>query len=152
MRNILKKIVILALVIAALCSCAQAASYDAQVLSRTMLVYNGNKQVAGALKQKTDITVTAISGDWARIRYDGRTGYAKLKDIIFDDEISAVVQKETSIRFVTRKSFSQNTYYSATILPGTEVYVAGFNGREVLVTNGDGSALGYVSRSALAKQ
>lgn len=151
MRKMLKSIVVLALVAVMLCSSAMAASYGAKVLTNTMAVYNSNKQLAGALTQGTSISVSAVSGDWAKISYKGRTGYANLANIIFNNRVKAVANQDTTIKFVTRASFAQNQYYSATLAAGTGVYVAGKNGSYALVTNSSGSAIGYVKLSALTK-
>lgn len=151
MRKIFKSIVVLALVAVMLCSSAMAASYGAKVLTNTMTVYNSSKQAAGALIRGTEIKVKGISGDWARISYNGKTGYAKLSGIIFNKKIPAIATSDTAIRFVTRESWNKNQYYSATLAAGSGIYVVGKNGSEALVSNGDGSAIGYVKLSALKK-
>lgn len=154
MRKMFKMLVALVLVLSMLCSGALAASYSAKVLSGQMNVYvpSGDSLFpAATLGQGTHLKVTAINGDWAKISYDGHTGYAKLKDIIFDKRIKAVSTTDTAIKFVTRESYSQNIYYSATLAAGTELYVAGIRGDLALVVNGDGSAIGYVRMSALRR-
>ena len=75
MRKIIKTVLALALILATLCSSALAASYGAKVLVNNMSVYNSEKEVAGSLDQGTSIKVTAMSGDWVRISYKGKTGY-----------------------------------------------------------------------------
>lgn len=151
----LRMILALALVAALLCGSAMAASYGAKVLMPTMDVYgkSGSETVKlGELKQGTSITVTAVSGDWARISYKNRTLYAKLEDIIFNKRVKAVSTRSTSIKFVTKESYRESTYYSATLAAGTTVYVVGKKGDSYLVSNASRSALGYVSASALAKK
>ena len=151
MRKMFKSMVVLALVAVMLCSTAMAASYSAKVLSNTMTVYNSSKQSAGALVRGTSIKVTAVSGDWAKISYKGKTGYAKLSNIIFDKKVKVVANQDTGIRFVTRESYAKNQYYSATLAAGTAVYVVGKKGSEALISNASGSAIGYVKLSALNK-
>lgn len=151
MRKIFKSVAVLALVVVMLCSSALAASYGAKVLVPSMGVYNANQTLVGSLGQGTSIKVTAVSGNWARISYKGNTGYAKLDDIIFNSRIKAVANKDTAIRFVTRESYGENTYYKATLAAGTGVYVVGKNGSYALISNASGSALGYVKASALSK-
>ena len=149
-----RRLAILTLAVALLCGSALAASYGAKVLVPSMKVYgssDGSAVELGALKQGTSITVKAVSGDWARISYKGRTLYAKLDDIIFNKHVKAVASRDTSIRFVTKESYAQNTYYSATLSAGTSVYVVGKSGDKLLVTNASDSALGYVDASALSK-
>ena len=151
MRKMFKSIVVLALVAVMLCSSAMAASYGAKVLTGTMTVYTSDKQAAGVLTQGTSITVKAVSGDWAKISYKGKTGYASLSNIIFNNKVKAVANQDTGISFVTRESFANNQYYSATLAAGTGVYVVGKKGTYALVSNGSGSAIGYVKLSALSK-
>lgn len=151
MRKMFKSIVVLALVAAMLCSTAMAASYGAKVLTNTMTVYTSGKQVAGALTQGTSIKVKAVSGDWAKISYKGKTGYASISNIIFNNKVKAVANRDTEINFVTRASYAQNQYYSATLSAGTTVYVAGKKGNYALITNAAGSAIGYVKLNALTK-
>lgn len=150
MRKIIKTVLALALILATLCSSALAASYGAKVLVNNMSVYNSEKEVAGSLDQGTSIKVTAMSGDWVRISYKGKTGYAKIEDICFNNGIKAVSTKDTSIRFVTKESYSENTYYKGTLAAGTGLYVVGKKGDYALVSNGS-DALGYVKLSALTK-
>lgn len=151
MRKMFKSIFVLALVAVMLCSSAMAASYGAKVLTNTMTVYNSEKQAAGALVRGTSIKVKAVSGDWAKITYKGKTGYAKLSSIIFNDKVKCVSTRDTDIRFVTRASWAKNQYYSATLAAGTTIYVVGKKGSEALVSNANGSAIGYVKLSALTK-
>lgn len=151
MRKTLKVFLALLLIAVLLCPGALAASYSAKVLTSSMTLYSSSKESLGTLSQGTSFTVTAISGDWARITYRGNTYYAKLKDIIFSKRIAAVSTKKTSIRFVTKASYKANTYYKANLAAGTSLYVVGLNGSNALVSNASGSALGYVSLSALKK-
>lgn len=151
MRKIFKSIVVLVLVAVLFCTPAMAASYGAKVLTNTMTVYNSSKQPAGALIRGTSIKVKAVSGNWAKISYNGKTGYAKLSNIIFNKKVPAVATRDTAIRFVTRASWNRNQYYSATLAAGSTIYVVGKKGNEALVSNGSGSAIGYVKLSALTK-
>jgi len=151
MRKTLKAIVVVMLLVSMLCSTAMAASYGAKVLTSSMSVYGSNKEVLGKLGQGTSFKVTAVSGNWARISYKGNTMYAKLDKIIFNKSVKAVATRDTTIKFVTRESYSQNLYYKATLAAGTPVYVVGKDGGRALVYNADRSALGYVSFSALKK-
>ena len=149
-----RRLAVLALAVALLCGSALASGYGAKVLVPSMTVYgnsDGSAVALGTLKQGTSITVKAVSGDWARISYKGRTLYAKLDDIIFNKHVKAVASRDTSIRFVTKESYAQNTYYSATLSAGTSVYVVGKSGDKLLVTNASDSALGYVDASTLSK-
>lgn len=154
MRKMIKAVLALTLIAAMLCSSALAASYGAKVLTGNMPVYgysSGKKVQLGALNQGTSFKVTAVSGNWAQISYKGKTGYAKLDDIIFNGSIKAVSTRDAAIKFVTKDSYRQNTYYTATLAANTTVYVVGKNGGDALVANANRTALGYVSLSALTR-
>lgn len=150
MRKMIKTVIVLALVAAMLCSSAMAAVVGAKVLATNMPVYTSSG-VAGTLPQGTTIAVTDMSGDWVKIYYGGRTGVANIKDIAFTSGIKAVTNQNAPLAFVTKSSYSQYTYYTATLSAGYGVYVVGKRGGYALVTNGAGSALGYVPFYALTK-
>lgn len=151
MRKMIKTAIILALAVVMLCSSALAASYGAKVLVNNMPVYSAEKKVAGTLDQGTSVKVTGMKDGWVRISYKGKTGYAKLENIAFKNGVKAVATKDAAIRFVTKASYSDNTYYKATLAAGTGVYVVGKKNGYALITNDAGSALGYVKLSALKK-
>ena len=150
MRNV-KRIAVLLLTVFLLTgifSCAQAASYPAKVFTAAMRIYDAPSTSAkglGALGQGKAFTVKAISGGWAKIEYKGKTGYAKLDDIIFGAKIPGVVTKNSAFNYVTKASYRDKAYYSAAIQAGTRVYVVGIHGSQLLVSNPDGSILGYIS-------
>lgn len=154
MRKVSRMIVALAMALMLLTGSAMAATYSAKVLADSMDVYgvsNGERVKLGSLKQGTSFKVTKISGDWARISYKDHTGYAKVGDMIFSNRIKAVAVKDASLKFVTKESFKQRVYYKATLAAGTGVYVVGKRDDKLLISNGRGTALGYVDASALVK-
>lgn len=150
MRKMMKTAILLALVAVMLCSSAMAAVVGAKVLATNMTVYTSSG-AAGTLPQGTTIAVTDMAGDWLKIYYGGYTGYCQIKDVAFTSGIKAVTNTNTPIAFVTKASYSQYTYYTATLTAGYGVYVVGKRGNYALVTNGNGSALGYVPIAALTK-
>ena len=142
------------LMLALLGGSALAASYGAQVLPSSMPIYAAKSTSSaklGSLSQGTSFTVTSITGDWARISYKNRTGYARMRHILFDKHISAVAVKDTKLTFWTKTSQKRGVHYRATLAAGTKVYVVGMAEGRLLVTNASDSALGYVSASALVK-
>ena len=154
MRGSLRRLCLALLMIALLGGSALGASYGAQALPSSMPVYASMSTSAaklGSLSQGTSFTVTAISGDWARISYKNRTGYARMRHILFDRHISAVAVKDTKLIFWTKESQKRGVHYRATLATGTKVYVVGMAEGRLLVTNDTDSALGYVSASALVK-
>ena len=154
MKRRLRKMLIALLMLALLGGSALAASYGAQVLPSSMPIYAAKSTSSaklGSLSQGTSFTVTSITGDWARISYKNRTGYARMRHILFDKHISAVAVKDTKLTFWTKTSQKRGVHYRATLAAGTKVYVVGMAEGRLLVTNDTDSALGYVSASALVK-
>lgn len=155
MRKMMKAVLALTLIAVMLCGSALAATYGAKVLVGSMPVYGysgGSKVALGALGRGTSFKVKAISGEWAMISYKGKTGYAKLEDMIFNSSIKAVSKRDCAIKFVTKSSYGQNTYYTATLAANTPVYVVGKDGSNALIANANRTALGYVKFSALTKK
>ena len=154
MRRCLRRMLIALLMLALLGGSALAASYGAQVLPSSMPIYAAKSTSSaklGSLSQGTSFTVTSITGDWARISYKNRTGYARMRHILFDKHISAVAVKDTKLTFWTKTSQKRGVHYRATLAAGTKVYVVGMAEGRLLITNDTDSALGYVSASALVK-
>ena len=150
--KILKAMLAMALILAMLCGSAMAAR-SAKVFSSSMAIYNSkstNNQI-GSLSHGTSFSVTGISGSWAKISYKGTTGYAKMSDIIFKNRVKAVTTKSSSIKFITKKSYKNNKYYTGTLAAGVTIYVVGAHGGNYLFYDKTGKALGYVSKSAVRK-
>ena len=148
----LKALVAAVLIAALLCGSAMA-SMSAKVSSSYMTVYKtkSTRNRIGGLKRGTSFQVTGISGDWAKISYKGRTGYAKLNNLVFSNRIKMVSTKSTPIKFMTKKSYKNRTYYTGTLSAGVTLYVAGIRGKYYLFYNQSGSTMGYVKKSAMRK-
>ena len=146
-----KAVVAMALIAAMLCGSAMAMSLGAKVFSGYMPVYTAKSggRAVGSLRQGTSFKVTAISGSWARISYRGGTGYAKLKDIVFNGRIPVVTTKSASIVFVTKGSLKKHTYYTATLAAGIPLYIGGIHGDNLLFFDKSGSVMGYIRGSAV---
>ena len=148
-----KAIAAAVLIAVMLCGSAMAASQSAKVLTSSMTVYQSNSTSTriGALKHGTSFKVTDVSGGWAKISYKGKTGYAKLSDIVFNKRIKVVSTKSTPIKFITKQSYKKRTYYTGTLTAGVTLYVAGVNGSYYLFYDQSGSTMGYVKKSAVRK-
>ena len=149
----LKAVAAAVLIAAMLCGSAMAASMGAKVFSSSMPVYKSNstRTRIGTLSKGTSFKVTKISGDWARISYKGKTGYAKMSDIVFNKRYKAVSTKSTPIRFMTKKSYKKHTYYTGTLSAGVTLYVAGVHGDYYLFYDKSGSTVGLVRKSAVRR-
>ena len=147
----LKALAAVLLIAVMLCGSAMAATMGAKVLSPSMAVYNSGKKQIGALGQGTSFTVTDISGDWAKISYRGYTGYAQLKDIVFDVRLKGISTKATPVTFVTKSSYKRSVYYTGTLSAGVTLYVAGMNGDKFLFFDETGNVMGYVAKDAMRR-
>ena len=153
-----------------LCSSALAASVSAVVNTSSLTVRSGpstSHKKLGTLKKGTKITVTAVSGSWAKISYKGRTGYAAVKYLkkTSGSSSSSSSKKETSSetkyssrikgystqRVAVYKSASSSSKKLGTIDKGTTVYVVAKNGNYYKVQNASGSVTGYIYKSYLTK-
>ena len=148
-----KALVAAVLIAALLCGSAMAASRSAKVFSSSMSVYKtkSTRSKIGTLGRGASIKVTSTSGKWARISYKGRSGYAKLSDIAFNSRVKMVTNKSSKIRFMTKKSYRNNKYYTGTLAAGVTVYVAGISGSEYLFYDETGRTVGYVRKSAVRR-
>lgn len=129
---------------------ALAATYSAKVLTSSMDVYFSPDTAAvpaGSLAQGTSFTVHAINGEWAYISYRGHTGYAEMKNIMFDDVLSGYTVRDTNLLFITRESYSRRISYRGRLAAGTRIYVRGVSHGLLLVTNASGTVLGFVSQA-----
>lgn len=141
------------LIMVMLCGGAMAASYKANVITSSMKVYNASKEQIGSLPQGTAFTVKAISknGNWAKISYKGKTGFASMKNIMFNKRIKAVAVKDASMNFVTKASYKMKLAFKATIEKGTPVYVVGYHNGYLLIENASGNGLGIVKANCFKK-
>lgn len=157
MRKTMKKIsriVLLVFVLMIAGQAALAATYSAKVLTSAMDVYltpDTDTAVAGQLGQGTSFNVHAINGEWAYISYRGHTGYAQMKNIMFDNPISGYTVRSTNLLFITHESYSRRVSYRGTLAAGTRIYVRGMSHGLLLVTNADGTILGFVSQADCAR-
>ena len=144
----------LVLIAVLVCGGAMAESKGAKVLSASMSVYNSmsSRNRLGSLKRGTSVTVESISGDWAKISYRGKTGYARTKDLVFNKHYKAVTTTSSSIKFVTRSSYRKNTYYTGTLAAGVTLYLAGVKGSYYLFYDSTGDVMGYVKKSAVRRE
>ena len=151
-----KRIVAAVMIVTMLCGGAMAATHKANVITKSMKVYakpSLSLEPIGSLKQGTAFKVLAVSdtGNWAKISYKGRTGYALMKNILFAKRVKAVVTKDTTMRFVTKVSYQNKQAFEAALLKGTPVYVVGHFKGELLVENADGDVLGVVNMKHVKK-
>ncbi len=156
MRKYIQKISLTILLVFVLLSVAQTASaaYSAKVLTSEMDVYltpDLNAGAAGQLMQGTSFDVHAINGEWAYISYRGHTGYAEMKSIMFDQAIVGHTVRATKLLFITHESYDRRVSYRGTLAAGTRIYVRGMSHGLLLITNADGTILGFVAQADCAR-
>ena len=154
------------------CSGALAASVSAVVNCSSLTVRSGpstSHKKLGTLKKGTKITVTAVSGSWAKISYKGRTGYAAVqylkkssgssssssssdkKETSSETKYSSRIKGYSTQKVAVYKSASTSSKKLGTIDKGTTVYVVAKNGNFYKVQNASGSVTGYIHKNYLSK-
>lgn len=133
-------------------ACALA-DYAAVVTSSKMKVYSTNKvndkYYLGYLKKNIEFTVVATSGNWARITYKGRTGYAQLKDMKKKTAATKQMAYTNQMTKVYAKA-SSSSKVTDTLTADYPVYIVGTSGSYYQVTNYDGKGSGYIKKACLS--
>ena len=132
---------------------AFAASVTAKVSSSSAKVYKkaSRSSTSVKLKKGTKVKVTAVSGSWAKVKLNGRTGYMPKKYL----SVSASSSSKSSSGSKKTGYVSKNTYVyqkassssrRKSISRNTKVYVVGKSGSYYKVQNAGGTT-GYVKAS-----
>ena len=103
------------LVLATLAPAAMAASFSARINSSSCKVYKSPSTSSRVLctgVKDLNVSITGYSGDWARIRYRGYTGYVKCEYLTLNSRIAAYTAKSTPV--YRRASSSSGTENIAT--------------------------------------
>ena len=120
------------LLMACLPCSALAESFSAMVSAKKMNVSSdaSGKKVLGSLPRNTVVTVKAVSGDMAYIKYAGRAGYARVSDMVTVDSVA-----EKAVTRISTYIFQQpNTRSARTgVSKGTGVYVLARKGNVAMV-------------------
>ncbi len=149
--NPMKKLLACLLILAMLPVTALAASYKATVNVSKMKVYStnkvGNNYYLGYLKRGVEFTVTSTSGDWGKISYQGRTGYAKLSDM------KEVLVKMSSANYKAEVTSSKMKVYSTTRVSDDNYlgYLKKGVQFTVTATGSDWAKVSYQGRTGYAK-
>ena len=136
------------LVLATLAPAAMAASYSARINSNSCRVYKSPSTSSRVLctgVKGLNVTITGYSGDWARIRYRGYTGYVKCEYLTLNSRITAYTAKSTPV--YQRASSSSSRL--GTLSTGSTVYVVGMDNGYYRIQNRSGSVTGYIKSGYL---
>lgn len=128
---------------------ALAASFKARINSSSAKVYNvpstSSKVYVQGGKGVT-VTVTAYANGWARVKYNGNTGYTQIKNLNLVNRPKGYTKKSTPVY----RQDSTSSTRMGTLSTGSTVYVVGVSGNFYRVQNASGSVTGYVQKGTLA--
>jgi len=126
---------------------ALAASISVKVNTNTK-VYSSPSTSSASLPMKKGLKLklTGVSGNWARVQYNGVTGYCNLAHLNTTSRYPGYISNNTYIY----KSASTGSA-KASLSKGTKVYVIGKSGSFFRVQNASGSVTGYVKGSYVSK-
>lgn len=148
--KITKTLLACLLLLALLPTQALAASIKAKVSSTSMRVYSTNNTAAryylGSLPKNTVVTVVAVSGDWCRLTYAGRTGYALIKDLKRVEGTRAYTKRMTKVYAAP----STNGKPLDQLTADFPLDIVGESGNYYIVQSIDGKATGYVRKTYLS--
>ena len=123
---------------------AMAETYEAKVYTSRMNVYSStstsSRYYLGYLKKGTIFTVHAIKGEWAKVSYKGKRGFAQFKDIIMRKRLLRYTKNAAPVY----KSASSSSKKLMTLPIGTEVYLVGKDGSYWLAQNKSGTMTAYI--------
>lgn len=144
------RVTVCALLLMALCCTAALAAFKADVYSSSMKVYSRAKASSsyylGSLNRGTTVTVEAHSGDWAKITYKGRTGYAQIKDMKSHKRTAMYTNRSVTVY----QSASSSSKSLGKLPVNSVVYSVGWSGSYYLVEDKSGDNTGYIRKSHLS--
>lgn len=142
------------LLLLALVPASALADFAATVKSSSMRVYSTNSTNSvyylGALKKGTQVTVTAVKGNWCKITYKNRKGYAQVKDL---QKVSTYTKwngytKKQAKVYTTASTSSKVVDVLTADYPLT---IVGTKGSFYEVTNTNGKGHGYILKTYISK-
>ena len=151
---------LVALLLASSMAPALAASVTARVNTSSAKVYKKASRSSASMKVKkgTTVKVTAVSGGWAKVKKNGRTGYMPKKYLSINSSSGGKSKSSSGKRVAGYVSKNTYVYRSASssasrrsISRNTKVYVVGKSGSYYKVQNSSGSVTGYVKASCVSR-
>ena len=137
---------------------AMAESVKAQVSSSSAKIYKTASSSAkhASMKKGTTVTVTAVKGNWAKVKVSGKTGYMPVKYLSKASSSSKSTQAtKRTAAYVSKDTYIYKKASSASsktaVSTNTKLYVLGKSGSYYKVQNSSGSKTGYVKASCLSK-
>ena len=129
------------------CAPAALASFKAKINTNTKVYSVPSTSAKRSVKvpKGLTVTVTATSGNWARVKYKGNTAYMPITYLNLVNRLTAYTAKSTPVY----KKASSSSSKMGTLSIGTAVYVVGKSGGYYRVQNSSGSVTGYVKTGNL---
>ena len=143
-RSMLCLLLAASLILALGAAPAFAASVPVWINNSKATIFTASGET-GSLPAGTSVTMTATKSGWARIDYNGNTGYVRTKYLTLVDGITGYVTKRVPVY----KSASTSSAKYGPLSVGTELKVVGINGSFYQVTNG--KHYGYIQKSAISR-
>ena len=147
----LQKMMALAMVIALAAAFAGAALAEstAKVVTDSARVYQAASKSSRSVKLRkgTKVTVKSVTGDWAKVKSSGNTGYVPVECLNSTRRYKAYISKKT---YVYKKASSSSAKTAVSV--NTVVYVVGKSGSFYRVQNASGSRTGYVRTGCVSSK
>ena len=153
MRNKVRRILSIAMLVILTMACltpaALAASFKAKINSSSSAVYTrpstSGTRICRGVKGVT-VNVTDYSDGWAKISYQGNTGYMQIKYLDLSSRVTAYTEKKCSVY----RTASSSSAKLGSLPRATTVYVIGMDGNYCRIQNKSGSVTGYIRSSELS--
>lgn len=143
-RRMLSVLLMMTLVLLLFAPCANA-SISAKVNSSSAKAYASASTSARSIKvpKNLKLTITAISGSWARVSYKGKTAYMKLGALAPTQRATGYVTKSAAV-------YNSSGTKMGTLSKGTALYVVGTVNNGYCVVNKSGN-VGFMKSGTLSK-
>lgn len=145
MKAMMKRVLVVLTVM--MLSVSAVAECSALVFSPKMRVYfaptTASEQI-GALVQGVTVTVEAISGDWARVNYQGHVGFAQVGDMLSLAPAKTRTNHVSPILYITPDDLTPRW---GTLDRNTTVYLRSWQGDLALVSDKDMTILAFIPKN-----
>lgn len=131
-------------------STALAVSISVKVNTSNARVYKSasTKSASLPMKKGLKLTLTAVKGAWAQVKYKGVTGYCALSVLNTTSRYAGYISKSNTYIYKSASTSSAKKKLSV----NTKVYVIGKSGSFYRVQNSSGSVTGYVKTSCVSQK
>lgn len=149
---------LIAVLLVSVAAPAMAESVKARVSSSSAKIYKSASSSSAHVKMKkgTQVTVTAVKGNWAKVKVSGKTGYMPVKYLTKASSSSSQKPSKRTVGYINKSTYvyrkASTSSSKRAVSVNTKVYVVGQSGSYYKVQNSSGSATGYVKASCVSKK